>query len=68
MVPSCKGVLYQCPWGTILYGIDRQNQCPFAKGQQNSAPKGTVLRTIKWWPKGTILVPSISLSVDMQHF
>ena len=51
-----KKSVYQCPWGTILYGKDRQNQCPFTKGHQNSAPKGTVL-----WisPKGTILVPSI---------
>ena len=47
---------------------DRQIQCPFAKGHQNSAPKGTVLRTIKWCPKGpkgTISVLFIFLSVPL---
>ncbi len=48
--------------GPELYGKDRQNQCPFAKGHQNSTPKGTVLRTIKRCPKGTISGPSIFLS------
>ncbi len=39
----------------FLYGKDRQNWCPFAKGHQNSAPKGTVL------------VPSIFLSVGIHR-
>ena len=39
------------------------NQCPLKKGHQNSAPKGTVLLTIKWCPKGTVSVLSILLSV-----
>ena len=38
-------------------------QCPFEKWHQNSAPKGTILRTTKRYPKGTILVPLIFLSV-----
>ncbi len=32
--------------GTKTVPLDRQNRCPFAKGHQNSAPKGTVLWTV----------------------
>ena len=62
-----KRVLKQCPWGTILeHGAffcqkGHQKQCPFGKWHENGAPKGTRLWTIKWFPKGTVLVPLIFL-------
>ena len=60
-----KGYYISAVGALFLYGKDRQNQCPFAKGHQNSAPKGTVLRTIKRCPKGTISIPCISLSIHL---
>ena len=51
MVPSCEGVLFQNPWGTIFVWRREAESVPFC----NWAPKywGTVLRTIKQCPFGT---------------
>ncbi len=64
-----KGHYISALGALFLYGKDRQNRCPFhafAKGHQNSAPKGTVLRTIKRSPKGTILVSNVGDN-NLQH-
>ncbi len=58
-----KGYRISALGALFLYGKDRKNLCPFAKGHQNSAPKDTVLWTVKRCPYGTISVPSIFLSV-----
>ncbi len=43
-----KGYYISALGALFLYGKDRQDRYPFAKGHQNSAQKGTVLRTVKW--------------------
>ena len=62
--PLVKGYYISALGALFLYGKDRQlqDQCSFEKGHQNSAPKGTVLQTIKHCPKRTILVPLIFLN------
>ena len=55
-----KQCLFEHTWGT--------KQCPFGKWHQNGASKGTILRTIKWCPKGTVLVPLIFLSAGKLLF
>ncbi len=60
---SLKGHYFSAPLALFLYRKCMGKQCLFGKWHQNSAPKGTILRTTKRCPKGTTLVPLIFLSV-----
>ncbi len=63
VLAACDGKLssatvISAPLALFLYRKCMGKQCPFRKWHQNSAPKGTILRTIK-----TVSVPLIFLSV-----
>ncbi len=61
---SLKGHSFSAPLALFLYRKCMGKQCPFGKWHQNSAPKGTILQTTEWCPKGTILVP-LEYTVDL---
>ena len=62
---SLKGHYFRAPMALFLCRKCMEKQCPFGKWRQNGAPKGTILRTIKRCPKGTVLVRLIILSVPI---
>ena len=59
---SLKEHYFSALLALFLYRKCMGKQCPFGKWHQNGAQKGTILRTINWCPKGTVLVPLIFLS------
>ena len=64
---SWKGHYFSAHLTLFLYSKCMKKQCPLGKWHQNGALKGTVLRTIKPCPRGTILVPLIFLSVFIPY-
>ena len=63
---SLKGHYFSAPVALFLFRKCMGKQRSFVKWYQHGAPKGPVLWTVKWCPKGAILVPLIFLSVALE--